>query len=192
MVRKGDPFCAKIPMKEEGVLVNDNETLRNVIVRLTTVGKDYDPPAQEAKVEQAQCMFRPRVSGIIAGQTVAIRNLDETLHSVHIYRGANTLYHLAQSQGSPDRKVSFKKGTPDIIALECDAHPGTAAYVLVSNHPFFAVTGTDGEYTLEDVPAGKHTVEAWHERFGTKTAEVEVEPDKSVRVEFSYDGTEAD
>ena len=41
-------------------------------------------------------------------------------------------------------------------------------------HPFFAVTGADGSFALSGLPAGKYTLEAWHERLGRATAQVEV------------------
>jgi len=48
------------------------------------------------------------------------------------------------------------------------------AYLYVSTNPFFAVTGEDGSFTIKDVPAGKYTIEAWHEKYGTQTATVTV------------------
>ena len=44
----------------------------------------------------------------------------------------------------------------------------------MSSHPFFAVTGDDGSFKISGLPAGSYTVEAWHERYGTKTAELTV------------------
>jgi hypothetical protein len=37
------------------------------------------------------------------------------------------------------------------------------------------------------VPAGKYTVEAWHERFGTKSQEVTVEAGKPLDVAFAFE-----
>ena len=41
-----------------------------------------------------------------------------------------------------------------------------------------------------DPIAGKYTVEAWHSKYGLKTAQVTVEPNKTAEAKFSYDGTE--
>jgi len=189
--RKADPVCAKTPMTEEDVLVNANKTLKNVIVSVKGIDKDYPAPATEAMVSQEACMYRPRVSGVLAGQVIAIKNGDQTLHNIHTYRGEKTLFNMAQPPGMPELKQPMKKGEPNVIKFKCDVHPWMTAYVLVSNHPFFAVTGDDGKFALKDVPAGKYTVEAWHEKFGAKTVEVTVDPDKSSAAEFSYAGTES-
>jgi plastocyanin len=188
--RKADPVCAKTKMNDEEVVVNDNKTLRNVLVRIKGIDKDYDAPADEAKIEQTDCMYRPRVSAVVAGQTIAIKNGDQTLHNVHTYRGEKTLFNMAQPPNMPDIKQPMKKGDPDVIRFKCDVHPWMTAHVLVSNHPFFAVTGEDGKFSLKNVPAGRYTVEAWHEKFGVKTVEVTVEPDRTAAAEFSYAGTE--
>ncbi|MCC7261086.1 MAG: DUF2012 domain-containing protein, partial [Candidatus Latescibacteria bacterium] len=53
-------------------------------------------------------------------------------------------------------------------------HPWMAGYVVVTPHPYFAVTAADGSFEIKDVPAGKYVVEVWHEYLGTKTQEVTV------------------
>jgi hypothetical protein len=49
-----------------------------------------------------------------------------------------------------------------------------AAWVGVTAHPYFAVTGPDGAFELKGVPPGTYTVEAWHEKFGSRTATVTI------------------
>jgi plastocyanin len=190
MDRKADPICAKTKMMEEEVLVNANKTLKNVIVRVKGIAKDYDAPAEEARIEQHECMYRPRVMGVVAGQTLVIKNGDQTLHNVHTYRGEKTVFNMAQPPNMPEIKQPMKKGEPDMIKFKCDVHPWMTAYVLVSNHPFFAITGDDGKFSLKNVPAGKYTIEAWHEKFGMKSVDVTVEPDKTATADLAYAGTE--
>ena len=51
--------------------------------------------------------------------------------------------------------------------MKCDVHAWMNAWVGVVNHPYFAVTGTDGAFSLPNLPPGTYTVEAWHEAGGT-------------------------
>jgi hypothetical protein len=74
-----------------------------------------------------------------------------------------------------------------IIKFKCDVHPWMTGYVGVSNHPFFAVTTSGGTFSIGKVPPGKYTLEAWHERFGTKTTEVTVAADQPVTADFSFE-----
>ena len=40
------------------------------------------------------------------------------------------------------------------------------------------LTGADGSFTIDKVPAGKYTVEYWHEKLGKQTVDVEVKAGK--------------
>jgi hypothetical protein len=47
-------------------------------------------------------------------------------------------------------------------------------WVVVAEHPFYAVTNEAGEFVLNDVPPGKYTLKIWQEVLGTVTQEVTV------------------
>jgi len=61
-----------------------------------------------------------------------------------------------------------------MVPLKCDVHPWMNAYVGVLDHPYFAVTGTDGKFDLRTLPPGTYTIEAWHEKLGTMTQSVTI------------------
>jgi plastocyanin len=176
--READPFCGQVQMKDEEVVVSPTGGLKNVLVRLTKgVTGSYPAPSTPAQIDQSQCMFRPRMQGIMAGQPLTIRNSDQTLHNVHTYKGASTIFNQAEIPGMAPMVKKFD-GPAAVIKFKCDVHPWMTGYVAVSDHPFFAVTGDDGSFTIPNVPAGTYTIEAWHERFGSTTAEVTVSADK--------------
>jgi hypothetical protein len=60
------------------------------------------------------------------------------------------------------------------------------AWVVVAEHPFFAVSGASGEFALDNVPPGKYTLKIWHETLGAVTRDVTVDdkPVTSVTVEI--------
>ena len=45
------------------------------------------------------------------------------------------------------------------------------------DHPYFAVSGKDGKFTIKNVPPGKYTLEAAHRKLGTQDADIEVKAD---------------
>jgi plastocyanin len=190
--RKADPVCAAKPMKDNEVIVNSNNTLKDVLVRVApgSVKGKFDAPAQTVNVKQQDCMYAPRVQGAVAGQTVQVENDDKTMHNVHTYKGQETILNQGQPAGSPPIKKDNVATEAAVLKFKCDVHPWMTGFVVVTDHPFFQTTGADGSFKLDKVPAGKYTVEAWHSRYGLKTATVTVEPNKTADVKFSYDGTE--
>jgi plastocyanin len=184
---KADPFCAKQPAgKDEEVVVGTGGSLKNVAVRVAKGLSGAAPaPTQEAVLDQQGCMYRPRVVVVQAGQTIAIKNSDQTLHNVHTYKGAATLFNQAQVFGMPPIKKKFPT-VGDVVKFKCDVHPWMTGFALVSDNPHSAVTGDDGSFTISNVPPGTYTLEAWHEKYGTKTVEVTVAADKTADAKFEF------
>lgn len=183
---KSDPFCAKqSAAKDEEVVVGAGGGLKNVVVRVAKgAPAGGAAPTGEAVLDQQGCIYKPRVVVAQAGQTVAIKNSDQTLHNVHTYKGPVTLFNQAQVFGMPAIKKKFTNG--DVVKFKCDVHPWMTGYVVVTDNPFHAVTGDDGSFNIANLPAGKYTLEAWHEKFGTKTAEITVAEGKPTEAKFEF------
>ncbi len=202
--RSNDPVCARArSLKEsESIVVNRNGTLKDVLIRVTEgVTGSYPPPEQPVSIDQRECMYQPRVSTAVAGQRVQIRNGDETLHNVHAFRGPSTLFNKVQmnprspviefpapsSPEGPSPAPSGGLGEPGtLLKLRCDVHPWMVGYLYVADHPFVAVTGEDGSFTLLGLVDGTYRVEAWHEVLGIQSAKVTVSGKGPARLTFSY------
>jgi hypothetical protein len=48
------------------------------------------------------------------------------------------------------------------------------SWLVVADHPFYTITGDDGEFTLGKVPPGQYTLVVWQEMLGTVTTEITV------------------
>jgi hypothetical protein len=61
------------------------------------------------------------------------------------------------------------------------------AWVVVAEHPFYAVTNDQGEFMLDHVPAGEYTLQLWQESLGMATQDVSVKDEAitTVTVEMS-------
>ena len=140
---------------------------------------DYPVPADKVTLDQHDCEYSPHVFGIRPGQALEVRNGDNLLHNVNargsgagLSRGPNAFNVAMPLQGL---KVTRRFGEPQVaVTITCDVHPWMRSYAGVVPHPFFAVTGADGAFSLVGLPAGSYTLEAWHERLGRVTAEAAV------------------
>lgn len=178
-----DPICAKAHAMDEQVLVRDGR-IGNVVVRITN-GAPAPAPSRPIEVNQEGCIYRPRIQAAVSGQTLLVRTSDPILHNVHGYFGTSTAFNQAQPPGSRaiERSVGDSAG---ILRLRCDVHPWMLAYVVVTNNSLFAISGDDGRFRIEGVPAGDYVLEAWHERFGKKASTVDVVAGQVLRVSFHY------
>jgi plastocyanin len=187
--RKDAEFCKTKEVKYNAVIA-DGGKLAETFVRLAndSVKGEYPAPAKHGEIDQSDCMYSPRIQGVIAGQEIDIKNQDGTLHNVHTFKGTETWFNQAQPKGSP--QISKELEEAKVIKFTCDVHPWMRGFVVVSSHPFFAVSGKDGTFSIDKVPAGKYDIEAWHPHYGLKKATVDVADGKTAEVTFAYDGTE--
>jgi hypothetical protein len=170
----------------ETVSVTDGG-LDNVFVYVKDgLGKYYfETPTEPVKLDQHACRYVPHVIGIRVGQPLEIVNSDATLHNVHALPQSNQEFNFPQQiQGMKNRKTFAK---PEVmVSFKCDVHGWMSAYVGVLEHPYFAVTTRGGRFELKNLPAGTYTVEAWHERLGTRTQTVTLGEKETKDVSFTY------
>jgi hypothetical protein len=191
--RGSDGFCARKEMHAETVLTGTGGALVNALVRIEPGAVPAWVPSEPVVVDQVDCMYRPRVQGGVRGQTLEVRNSDGTAHNVNARRlpwgerrDVDTIFNRGQPAGSPPLTGPIRDG--DILKLKCDSHGWMQGYVVVGDNPYFAATGEDGRFAIENAPVGTYTLQSWHEYYGVKTQTVTVNEDgATASVDFTYD-----
>lgn len=186
------PACARMhtePVLSEDVIVNGNDTLRNVFVYVKSGLPEgsWPVPPEPVKLDQVGCVYTPHVLGVMMGQDLMILNSDATNHNVHPLPRDNREWNLSQPPKGDAIVRQFSK--PEVmIPFKCNVHPWMRAFVGVLPHPFFAVTGEDGTFTIMGVPPGEYTIEAWHERYEKQEMKVTVGPQETKAADFTFQG----
>ena len=134
-----------------------------------------------AVMEQKELRFIPHVLAIQVGTTVEFPNSDPLSHNVFSISEAKR-FNLGLYARGVIRRVKFDK--PGVVELLCNVHLEMAGYIVVLKNPYFARTGPDGTYPIPNVPAGRHRLRLWHERFAAQERAVEVPETGSVTVDF--------
>ena len=157
--------------------------LKNAVVRLVgiTKGKKQDLPP--ATLDQKGCVFIPHVVLTAPGKLSAL-NSDPVSHNVHTDPAKNDPVNAILSKLK--RKASISVEAPEIIPVKCDQHGWMSAYIVVAEHPYYAVTDDTGAFRLRDVPPGRYTLEAWHEKLGRVQQPLSVEAGKTAAVKLTY------
>ena len=187
-----DPVCVQkhsTPVHVEDNAVNDNGTLPNVFVYIKEGADKYafTPPADPVTLDQNGCMYKPHVFGILTGQDLHVTSSDPTTHNIHPMPKDNREWNESQPPGAAPLEKKFTR-TEVMIPVKCNQHPWMRAYIGVMKTPLFAVTGSDGSFTIKGVPPGDYTIEAWTATFGTQDQKVTVAPKETKTVDFSFKG----
>jgi len=184
-----DPTCTQAggPATTETLLVGSSGGLQNVFVYVKDGLGDrtFPTPAAPVLLDQKGCHYIPHVLGIQVGQPLEIVNSDSTLHNVHAVPKTNGEFNTGQPLKGMKHVHTFS--TKEVmVPFKCDVHGWMNAYVGVLDHPFYAVTGADGSFSLKGLPPGTYTVEAWHEKLGTQTQTVTVAATETKDVAMTF------
>jgi plastocyanin len=190
--RDADPVCAKTPQLADEVIVTKGK-LRDVLVRVKngTAGTHATPP-EPVTLDQRGCTYAPHVLGVMAGQTLRVRNSDATFHNVHGQISGKNVWNKPHAPKDADLSLPTSMHADDVVEIRCDVHGWMHAYAVVQDHPFFAVTDDAGAFEIKGLPVGTYTLEAWHPKLGQKTLTVKIGRGKlgTVTARFSYKQTE--
>jgi plastocyanin len=176
------------PVNDQTVVANDKGGLQFVVVSLKPAeGQDLGEGAKKkaATLDQEGCQYHPHVLAMQAGATLNIKNSDEFLHNVHSLAEKNPAFNFAQAnKGSkPVRDIK----DPEVFHVKCDVHPWMSAYIAVFEHPYFAVTDKDGNFSIDTkgLKDGDYDITAWQEKYDKQEGKVTVKDGKG-KVDFTY------
>ncbi len=185
-----EPTCVKDnpePVYPPIVVTGPKGALANVVVYVKGNMDEYkfDTPTTPAVLDQKNCMYVPHVLALMTNQDFHVINSDQTLHNIHPVPRDNRVWNQSQPAGAPPIDRSFPN--PELaIPVNCNVHPWMRGYLFVFRHPFFAVTTRTGTFSLDGLPPGTYTIEAWQEHYGVQDQVVTIGPKETKTIAFTY------
>jgi plastocyanin len=140
-----------------GTTTSNDKPVANAVVWIEAPGL---PASAFRKVvlDQRNLNFYPRVLVVQVGTVVEFPNHDRVFHDVFSFRDGKQ-FELGLYPVGAVKQVPFDR--PGLSRVFCNIHPGMAAYIMVVDSPYFAVSDGDGHFTLPRMPAGTFTYHAW-------------------------------
>lgn len=187
--------------KSEALVVSKGKGIKNVVIYARVRGAKVTLPEENPKMDQVGCAYYPHVLVVPVGATVDLTSSDPVAHNVHSHAQKNDQINIQIPK--PGIVIPHKIAKAEEIKFTCDIHAWMTGYIVAVPSNFYTVTGgkdaenkwissdayeksaDTGKYTLENLPAGRVRVVAWHEELGSANKTVEVTADGDVNVNFT-------
>ena len=188
-VTKDKEVCAAVEHLSDALIVSAGGAIKNVIVSIVDVekGKKIEAPASNPTLDQNGCVFVPHVICITAGTSIDILNSDSVTHNVHTYPEENTAVNKAQPSSLPKITIETEFGEEDPMKVACDYHGWMSSWVGIFEHPYYALTGDDGKFTIDNLPAGAYEIKAWQEDIGELVKTIAVKAGETTTENFVFE-----
>lgn len=176
-----DGAVCGVNVPDPSVIVTDKK-LANAVVWIDGLASGAATVPVEATLDQRTCIYAPHVQAAAKGSKLTVINSDPVLHNAHsTLDGTRTVFNLAMP--TKDQRITTDLRRAGLMSVKCDAgHTWMSAYIWVFDHPYFAVTGADGSFSIAGVPAGDHTLRVWHEQLGVRDVPVTVLANGTVKM----------
>jgi plastocyanin len=195
--------CGESPIRHtENWKIGPKGELADVVVWIVAPRMMADHPVAvppEVEIKQIGCRYVPHVIAVQAGVPFKVVDGDPTLHNIRakVYdpttqSPGTDVFNFGQTyEGQTDER---QFDDPGIYTLQCDVHAWMQAWVRAIDNPCFAVTDTDGKFSIRlsgDLEDGDYKIDAWHPKFAAPL-EMTVHVKGGIgTVAFQFDGTKS-
>jgi plastocyanin len=181
-ITKFKEVCQNVP--NETLVLGPGQGIRYAVVTLEGIAKGQAVEREVVhELDNAKCRFAPHVVAASVGQFLLFKNTDPILHTAHaFFQNGQPQFNIGLYPGRVSRKPLLNAG---IVKILCEVHPWMTAYVVVTEHPYHAVSDMYGDYDIRDVPPGVYKLKVWHETLGVQEKQVEVKSGGVAQVDFN-------
>lgn len=148
------------------------------------------PLERRFELTNEDCVMEPRVQAVLVGGALNVISADVAMHRNRIIDVATGEALALAPFNDNGQVVPFDRllTKPAELEVICELHLWSKAYLLVFDHPYFAVTGKSGDFTIDGLPPGTYTVRAWHPVLGLVGRLVTVSPGAQATVALKLPG----
>lgn len=177
------PLACRQAIPDERLLVDPkSKGIANVFVWVRSLDAAAGMPdrgkedLETVRLTWKACQIHPHVACIQTGQPLVYVNEDKIAHNPHerLIRNSPSSVQIFADQNRNLKRV-FEVSEIVPFQVTCDFHPNMAAYILVQDHPYMALTRSDGTFQIKNIPAGHHEVAVWHEAVGYIQRSIEID-----------------
>ncbi len=173
------------------VTVGQYGGLKDVVVVVEGVRSGKPFTFTNAQVEANVCQFLPFVTVVNDKRQLTVTNRDPVSHDIQGYAydqtGVDIVLHRPslKATGTTDI-VDLVKGRK-VFTMQCGMHPYMQNWGYAIDNPYYAVTDSNGSFSIGDLPSGIYMVKAWHPILGIQERELTLEPNGVATLDVRFD-----
>jgi len=169
------------------ISVKGKRDASGVVVYVEGVPGTVTPPKKHAVISQREKQFDPPLTIVVKGTTVDFPNEDKIFHNVFsVSRPAR--FDLGLYKSGSMKSVEMKRA--GVVDVYCNIHPDMVAKVKILDNGFYTVTGADGAFDIEGVPAGDYPVVAWLPSGDEARGTVKIEAGKAATIDLAVSASD--
>lgn len=165
---------AKVTFDDSLVVDPKTKGIQHCFVYLKKAPAEIHPQLKVPKVktlvqDQIGCQFVPHTSFIQIGQSIETISTDRIAHNVHPFPLKNAPMSIVIPPASkPGNGIAYTPMRSETIPIpiRCDFHSWMQGFWLMLDHPYAAITDSEGRFHIPGLPEGLHELTIWHERVG--------------------------
>lgn len=165
-----DPEVCGATVPDESVIVDTDGHVANAVVTVT--GVKGAAPAEVA-LSNEKCRFVPHVGMLRPAGIVKVLSRDSVLHTTHAQMTGGGKFLFNVSLPIPNMALSKAVDKAGVVQLVCNTHNWMRGWLVVTSE-LSAMSGADGAFRLDGVPAGPQEIRIWHEALKAAPAKVTV------------------
>ena len=164
--------AAAAPLIDNGLLVDPKTKGIKFGMAYLVKPSGKNPEAEKAllkkgakvTLDQKNCEYIPYALALHKDQKIVFKSSDPVPHNVHFSPFENDPFNTSvPANGELEKSLKPERRA---IPVTCDIHPWMQGWVMVFDHPFFAVTAEDGSFEITGVPAGAQNLVVWQAKTG--------------------------
>lgn len=180
VVTPADLHCLKEPLSlpDRKLLVDRSGGVADAVVVIEVAGLDgaIEPrhPDRSPTLSYHLSGIEPRVVVVPAGGELLIENAEhDHQFNIHCYSRKNETVNRSLPPGS-SADLSFDRPEAQ-VDIKCDIHPWLVSWVHVTDSPYWAVTDSEGRFTIEGIPPGEHRIRVRHPELKAEATRVQLD-----------------
>jgi len=172
--------------------VSQNRGLKDTIIHLANVekGKPFSPKMQTFHIDR--CRANRYVIGARNGENILVENTDPIQHEIATYEVRNIYSDQTSNRPLPEkssqvRSVFVREGANEFI-IKCNLHPFLQTHAYLVQNPYYAVSDSEGNFSIKNVPPGTYEVIAWHPFIPEQRGTITIPEKGEANLNFDFRG----